>query len=239
MSRYTATVDHDEKDSYLVWVHELPGCYAHGTTREEAVANVVDAVAQFRAWLRAIGEDILEEPVEFDIVEEAAAAEQTPDTTSGTLLTWDLAPLTPEDWIRIERWLQHSRTELLSALESMQEGDLNAAAGEGSRSIAKQLRHLASTEYMYALWTFNSGSKQGLVELLDWTRRMAMDRMRTLSGRRDSRMTRAEWSGDDNPELWTARKAARRLVYHERWHLSSIRRLVKGLRGREASGSRP
>lgn len=238
MSHYTVTVEHDEAKSYLAWVHELPGCYAHGPTREEAVNNVVDAIERFCGWLRAKGEEISAEPVEFDIVEAAATAEMPPEGSSGMLLTWDQAPLTPQDWMCVERWLHHSRLEVLSVLESMRKEDLDTAAGEGSRSIAGQLRHLASAEYMYALWTFDLRSKQDVKELLDWTRRMVMERMRMLAGRRDNRLTRAEWSGDDHPEPWTARKAARRLVYHERWHLNSIRRLLQGFKHSEASGGR-
>jgi predicted RNase H-like HicB family nuclease len=232
MSRYTVTVDHDEEDVYLVWVHELPGCHAYGTTREEALADVVGAIERFRAWLRAAGEEVSDEPVEFDIVEAADVAEMP----SGVLLTGDQAALTPEGWTRVERWLHYSRRELLRALENMREEDLQTAAGEGSRSVAAQLRHLAAAEYSYALWTFDFRSKQGLKELLDWTRRMATERMRVLAGRGDNRLTRAEWSRDEPPEPWTARKAARRLVYHERWHLNSIRRLLQGFRGRDASG---
>jgi len=235
MGRYTVTVEHDDTDLYLAWVHELPGCYAHGSTREEAVNNVGDAIERFRTWLRTKGEEIPDEPVEFDLVNAAAVPEMTP--AAGVLLTWDRAALTPEDWTRVERWLHYSRLELLSALESMREEDLEAAAGEGARSIAMQLRHLAGVEYMYALWTFDLRSKQDVRDLLDWTRRMAMERMRVLAGRHDNRLTRADWSGNEHPDPWTARKAARRLVYHERWHLNSIRRLLQGLRGRDASGA--
>lgn len=236
MSRYTVTVEHDEPQVFLAWVHELPGCHGVGPTRQDAVDNVADATERFRSWLRANGEEVDGGPVEFDLVDAAAVTEMMPAV--GILLTWDRAPFTPEDWMRIERWLQYSRRELLSALESIREEDLDTAAGEGSRSIAAQLRHLAGAEYMYALWTFDFRSKQGLKELLDWTRRMAMERMRFLARRGDNRLTRAEWSGDEPPEPWTARKAARRLIYHERWHLNSIRRLLQGLR-RDAPGAQP
>ncbi|HEY3248698.1 MAG TPA: type II toxin-antitoxin system HicB family antitoxin [bacterium] len=72
MGHYTATVEREETNLYLVWVHELPGCYAHGSTREEAVNNVEDAVERFRTWLRAKGEEVHDEPVEFDLVDAAA-----------------------------------------------------------------------------------------------------------------------------------------------------------------------
>jgi hypothetical protein len=86
----------------------------------------------------------------------------------------------------------------------------------------------------YALWTFDFHSKQDLKELLNWTRRMALDRLGMLAGRGDDRLTNAEWDGPDHPEPWTARKAARKLVYHERWHLDSIRRLQQGFRSRDS-----
>lgn len=239
MSRYTVTVEHAETNLYLAWVHELPGCYGHGASWEEAVANTVPSIERFGDWLRGIGETFGAEPITLDVVEEAGAAEKKPEGPTGVLLSWDRESLTPEDWMRVERWLHHTRMEVLQTLECLREEDLGTIAHEGARSIASQLQHLASVEYMYALWTFDLRSKEGLKEVLDWTRRMALDRMRTLSERRDARLTRAEWTGNEHPEPWTARKTARRLVYHERWHLNSIRRLLQGFRGRQASGAQP
>jgi predicted RNase H-like HicB family nuclease len=40
VSDYSVTIDHDEEAVFLAWVHELPGCYASGRTRAEALANV-------------------------------------------------------------------------------------------------------------------------------------------------------------------------------------------------------
>jgi hypothetical protein len=206
-------------------VHELPGCHAHARTREEALANVVPAIERFRDWLREIGETVDQGPVTVRLVEEAGAVGRTREGPSGVLLTSDQEALTREHWARVERWLDHSRKELLGILEAMDDQDLEAAAHKDARSIAKQLRHLATAEYLYTLWTFDFASKADLRELLDWTRRMATDRLRTLAGRGDGRLTKAEWSADDHPEPWTARKAARKLVYHEAWHLDSIRHL--------------
>lgn len=239
MNDYSVTLDHDEENVFLAWVHELPGCCAQGRSRAEALANVVPAIERFRDWLRELGETVSQEPVTFRIVEEAGAVGRTPEGPSGVLLTSDREALTREDWDRVERWLDHSRRELLDILDQMDDQDLQTAASEDARSIALQLRHLAIAEYMYALWTFDFHSKKDLKELLDWTRRFASDRLRLLADRRESRQTSADWSGDDHPEPWTVCKAARKLVYHERWHLNSIRRLLQGFRGSEASGGRP
>jgi predicted RNase H-like HicB family nuclease len=239
MSGYSVTIDHDEEDVFLAWVHELPGCHAHGRTREEALANVTPAIERFRDWLREIGDTVDQEPVTVRLVEAAGAVGRTSQGPSGVLLTSDRGAFTREHWDRVERWLDHSRKEILGILEGMDDQDLETAAHKDARSIAKQLRHLATAEYMYTLWTFDFTSRRDLQELLDWTRRMASDRLRTLADRGDARLTKAEWSGDDDPEPWTARKAARKLVYHEGWHLKSIRRLRQRLGTGEAPGGPP
>lgn len=51
-----------EEDGY--WVAEvpsLPGCISHGTTREEAIANIKEAI---RAYINALKEDGLVIPEE-------------------------------------------------------------------------------------------------------------------------------------------------------------------------------
>ena len=52
----------------------------------------------------------------------------------------------------------------------------------------------------------------------------ALERMRELAHRRSAELTAAEWSGAPRPESWTPRKAARRLVWHERLHVDAIQR---------------
>lgn len=48
-----------EDDAYVVEVPELPGCMAHGATRQEAIKNGEDAI---RFWIETAKEDGLEVP---------------------------------------------------------------------------------------------------------------------------------------------------------------------------------
>lgn len=48
-----------EDDAYIVEVPELPGCMAHGATRQEAIKNAEEAI-QF--WIQTAKEDGLEIP---------------------------------------------------------------------------------------------------------------------------------------------------------------------------------
>ncbi len=49
----------DEDGAYVVEVPELPGCMAHGATRQEATRNAEDAI---RLWVRTAKEDGLKIP---------------------------------------------------------------------------------------------------------------------------------------------------------------------------------
>lgn len=48
-----------EDDSYVVDVAELPGCMAHGGTRQEAIKN---AEAAIKFWIKTAKDDGLEIP---------------------------------------------------------------------------------------------------------------------------------------------------------------------------------
>lgn len=38
---------HKSKEGYSVWVPELPGCVSQGTTKEEALANIAEAIREY------------------------------------------------------------------------------------------------------------------------------------------------------------------------------------------------
>lgn len=48
-----------EDEAYVVDVPELPGCMAHGTTRQDAIKSAEDAI---KFWIKTAKEDGLEVP---------------------------------------------------------------------------------------------------------------------------------------------------------------------------------
>ena len=46
----------DEDTAFIGWVSELPGCMAHGATREEALHSVEEAMALWLATAREFGD---------------------------------------------------------------------------------------------------------------------------------------------------------------------------------------
>jgi predicted RNase H-like HicB family nuclease len=218
---YSITLEHGSDGSYLAWVHELPGCFARGATRSAAISDVSDAVARFREWLRGAGEAVEDDGITIVVADEVESLIEADEDTE-VLLTPDREPLSREEWQKMERWLTHSRAALLRTLAALPAEHLEQQAEGRERTVREQLIHIAFVELMYAAWTFDLRAPDGLAEFLTWTRGVASERMHALAERQDASLTYAEWAGAPRPELWTARKAARRLIWHELLHLPEI-----------------
>lgn len=222
--RYSVTLERGTDSGYMAWVHELPGCFARGATREEVESKIRPAIAEFLSWTGSGGQGA--DAVEFSIVAEVGSVTEARNADSEVLLEPDRAALTPQDWATIERWLRLSRREVLRALRMTGEADMDRKPEGSPRSIRGHFVHVGFVEFMYMAWTFDLHSKEGIAAFLRWTRRLATARMRTLARSYQSAVTQADWSGAPRPEPWTPRKAARRLLWHERLHLRAIRRLL-------------
>ncbi|ABS55237.1 protein of unknown function UPF0150 [Methanoregula boonei 6A8] len=49
--KYTVILDPDERGGYTVTVHGLPGCISEGKTKEDALANIKDAIGLYEEML--------------------------------------------------------------------------------------------------------------------------------------------------------------------------------------------
>ncbi len=65
--RYRVMLDPEEDGGYAVWVPTLPGCVSQGETREEALANIQEAIRCYLQSCVKHGEPIPEE----ELMEEA------------------------------------------------------------------------------------------------------------------------------------------------------------------------
>ena len=182
------------------------------------------AIVEFLAWTGAPGPPA----VEVEVVEEVETAIEADEDTE-MLVEVDREPLATADWEQARSWLERSRADLLALLDGLADDDLGTRREDSERTVREEIEHVGFVELMYALWTFDLRSREGLAEFLGWSRRVASDRLETLAERRDARLTQADWAGAPRPEPWTARKAARRLVWHELLHLRALERV----RGRD------
>lgn len=72
LRKFRVILEPNELDGYTVTVPLLPGCISEGDTREEALANIKEAIELYIESLQADGEPIpTEEAVEEALVEVA------------------------------------------------------------------------------------------------------------------------------------------------------------------------
>jgi len=56
--RYTVVLEHEEYGGYVASVPALPGCVSEGDTREEAIANIREAIELYVEDCRDAGDPI-------------------------------------------------------------------------------------------------------------------------------------------------------------------------------------
>jgi predicted RNase H-like HicB family nuclease len=56
--RFAIVIEKDKKNFYVAHCPALPGCHSQGKTREEALANITEAIKGYIASLRKHGETI-------------------------------------------------------------------------------------------------------------------------------------------------------------------------------------
>lgn len=72
MMRYTAVLEREPDGGYVVSVPALPGCVSQGNSREEALANIREAIQLYVDDCRAAGDPVPTEAGK-EIVEVEAA----------------------------------------------------------------------------------------------------------------------------------------------------------------------
>ena len=216
---YSVTLERGTDGTYLAWVDDLPGCAVRAESRETVLAHLPGAIRSFLEW--AGGRD-LPTAVEIEVVDEVESEIEAGEDTE-VMLRVDREPLTGADWRVTASLLDRSRSELLQLLERFSDVELRAGRAGGERTIREELEHVAFVELMYAAWTFDVESKEGLRDFLAWTRDAAARRMAALASEDGATPTTARWAGAPRPEPWSARKAARRLLWHELLHVRAVR----------------
>jgi predicted RNase H-like HicB family nuclease len=219
MARYEVTLERGADGTYLAWVNDLPGCAVRARSRDEVLERMPKAIAEFLAWDDAPAADL----PEVAVVDEVESAIRTEEDTEA-LIASDRRPLTQESWAETHRRLARSRDEMIRLLGRLSDDALGARREGSSRTVREEIVHVAFVELMYAAWTFELQSREGLARFLGWTRAVASERLDELAREESDQLTWAAWAGAPRPEAWSPRKAARRLLWHELLHLRAIER---------------
>jgi predicted RNase H-like HicB family nuclease/uncharacterized damage-inducible protein DinB len=198
-------------------VPALPGAAARGKTVEEAKEAIRAAVEEYLSLLRDVGEPVPKASEDIHLEFEEAS------TT--TFLT-DYDALRPNEMDTLFRWMAISRQELMDLVKNLPEDAFKWKPGGDTPSIGDIICHMAEAD----LWYTERLKQWPEVPLfrLAATRSVALERLRALSEADRAKVTVYE------SQEWTPRKIMRRMLEHEREHITQLRKLVQAFQHQPA-----
>lgn len=221
----------------LALILDLPGCFASGASRQEALEHLQQALTDYHTWLRR-HDDYTPEvhgPFIFDIKETFQITYQA-DYEINSFFLPDAQPATDEDieWaLALMGWQREDVLERVSGL-SDEALDWKPTRDPESLSIREHLDHIAQAEVWYMGRLDETPPRIVVADLPGPTldrfqrvRQAAVMRVKTYPKELRGKVFTHQG------EQWSLRKVLRRAVWHERDHLNQIDELLAEYRARQ------
>jgi uncharacterized damage-inducible protein DinB/predicted RNase H-like HicB family nuclease len=222
-------------------VLDLPGCMLRAPSQEEALRKLPKTIREYHAWLRRHGEPTPPEeaPIEIKVVEVRTDSGPFDPGDTAALFEQDKQPLTPEVMEQHFRLAAHNRTDLLELVRHLPEDLLDWQTTPNTFSIRRVLRHIGNAEEWYVSrivppeslppeWEHDE--ELPIFKFLEMERRTTIHRLRELDEEQRSQIFYPTHWTTAPGEPWTARKALRRFLEHEREHTVQVREILNARR---------
>ena len=225
MARYQVCLEVGEDGTCMAHVPELLGCFAVGSTREETLELLRNAISEHLAWLAEHKEvpapSTEASEVEIEVVEEISTPASYPRRPDEPVAFFaaDEEPLSYHDLQTAVRLMEHARRDLLEFLKDAPDSLLHWRPGPDDPSIAETLLHMARVEANYLAHLEEETQQQPFPQLAA-VRSWVYHRLSRLTETELSRLT------THRDEKWSTRKVLRRFVEHDREHTAHIRSLL-------------
>jgi predicted RNase H-like HicB family nuclease/uncharacterized damage-inducible protein DinB len=231
---YDVYLEEAAEGATLALILDLPGCFASGATRQEALERLQQATADYHAWLRRHDDYTPEVHGPFVFaVKEVFQVTSEDGVEVRSFFAPDAETATDEDieWaLTLLGWQREDLLEKVGALpDAALEWKPNDA--EETQSLRHLLDHIAQAELWY-MGRLDETPPNLSVSALAGTTLERFQRVRQAAILRVKGYPK-ELRGKvftHRGEQWTLRKALRRAVWHERDHLSEIDALLAGYR---------
>lgn len=227
MARYRVCLEVAGDGTCMAHVPELMGCFAVGSTREEALERLRRAITEYLTWLaehrEAPAPSTESDEVEIEVGEEVATPGSYPGEPGDPIAFFaaDGEPFSHQELQTAVRLIEHARRDLLEFLRDVPNSVLRWRPGPEAEewSIAETLLHMAHAEASYIARLDDESERSPFPQLAA---------IRSWAYHRLSRLTEAELSHltTHRGEQWSARKVLRRFLEHDREHTAYIRSLV-------------
>jgi len=223
--RYRLGVEDIEPGHWVAWALELPGCFSPGSTRTEAIANAGASIAAYEHWLAMHeGRDPVDNPyMDIHVAEICQSIQTAPDYTANAFFEDDRRALSKEDIQRVLKLLEFTRADLMAAVDKIsKERRAAPIPGEADESIDGILNHVGASEWWYLdrleLAFPRAELPDDPVERLKKTRGCLRAKLPDMAG--------VGLITTRQGETWSARKVARRALWHEKDHTQHIVKLA-------------
>jgi len=226
--KFALGLEQTEPGKWIAWVVDLPGCFARASARDEVVRCAPRAIADYFNW-RDGYERVSSEAIEqmgIEVVEEFRNYETLDGYWVNAFFAWDRRPLLAGEIDDVRWLLSCMRSDLISAVRRVPAAALDQPiAGERFGTIAGILTHAATAERWYLDKLGLAPQKETLgtdpFAMLESVRRHLLMHL--------PRFANDATVSEGHGEFWSARKVARRALWHERVHTWHIQRLTAQL----------
>jgi uncharacterized damage-inducible protein DinB/predicted RNase H-like HicB family nuclease len=227
----------------MAHVLSLPGLVVREQTKERALHSLPEAIRDYHAWLHRHGEPVppVDELMEIQVAGESVGFGPFERRNAAALFPPDRDPVGREEMESFFRLMDHGRADLLALVCSLPSDLLDWHPAPGSLSIRELLRHVGNAEEWYVSrlvpaetlppeWEHDENMP--IFEFLEMERHTAIERLRQLTEEQRSVVFHPTGWTDHPQEPWTARKALRRFLEHEREHTWQVREILDAFRRR-------
>jgi hypothetical protein len=231
---YRVGLENGAEGRSQAWVLGHPGCFAYGPDGLAAIAEVPNAIMEYRRWIAAhtseswLAEDEIE-PGDYRLEETWECyiinGDYELSQDGYEVNAWfrhDWIPLTEQDIQHGKLLLNWGREELLGIVLKLSVHTLEQKFPQERWSISGILKHVAGAEWWYMDRLGLAFPQQEVPE--DPFRRL--EKVRTcLTDILPQLVGSTQVVGIDG-EFWSPRKLLRRAVWHEYDHIAHIRKLI-------------
>lgn len=210
---------------FQAWALDYLGLATWAPTRTRVLERMPAKYNEYRTWLRVHRFADPGPDAGVEVVEEIRGDE--------VLFTPDRLPATVGELDQTIQLLEVSRSDLIGILEGLPAGALDWDPPYERfhpwarwRTVRQVLAHLANTETHYYLAAIGFHPQWGPVPMeSQWQSFLAHRRTKAIEFL-DQLRDASDLARKDDVEGWSVRKVLRRMIWHERLHTKSIRRIL-------------
>ncbi len=221
---YRVGIDKIERQHWVAFVLDLPGCFSAGKSRVEAEKGLGDAIDNYLIWRDGFLHETADDQTKFEIVQVHEANSVDDQYFINAFFEDDKRVVTPEDADHIAWLLECTRNDLLAVIQTADASQLERPVhGEIRENIMGVLNHIATAELWYLEALDLAFHRNELVT--DVRERLSQVRSHLLI--QLPLMVNSDLICERRQELWSARKIVRRALWHERAHTQQIERYMR------------